>query len=251
MHDPQTVAFTIKRPWPVFRRTPFMDSRFYWPPLLTIWHHDPESDGSDDSCGWSRPKLTKKQSSDLDFFAGCEARDPWVLRDRSKRPEHAADAEALLRGVILFVGDRLRANVTVDEATRWTIRLIHNPVDNLRSSLCFLPGWHTNFEHDSEDHRRAEAHALFCCVARFILRERRPWYRHPQWHVWHWSIQAHPLQAFKRWAFSRCSGCGQGFAYGYSPVTGNWNGTGPLWFRSEGGIYHDRCFPSKVRAEKV
>ena len=28
---------------------------------ITIWHHDPCKDGSDDSCGWSRPKLTEKE----------------------------------------------------------------------------------------------------------------------------------------------------------------------------------------------
>lgn len=39
MHDPHTLAFSIK--WPFTDRL-----------LLTIWHVDPEKDGSDDSCDW-------------------------------------------------------------------------------------------------------------------------------------------------------------------------------------------------------
>jgi len=41
MFDPDTVAFEFLG--------------------ITIWHHDPCKDGTDDSCGWSRPKLTKKE----------------------------------------------------------------------------------------------------------------------------------------------------------------------------------------------
>ncbi len=243
MHDPSTVAFDIKRPWPVRRGEPFMGSRWYWPTWVTIWHLDPEREGSDDSCGWSRPKLTKAQVSDLTFFAGCEARDPWVLAERAKRPTSAADAEALLRGLILQIGQRLHAKVSVDEATRWAIRLLHNQVDNLRSSLCYLPGWHSNFTEDREEYRADAALSLYCCIARFILRERRPWYRHPRWHVHHWRIQVQPLQAFQRWMFSRCAGCGEGFRYGYAPVSGSWDSDGPQWFRSERGVYHSECWP--------
>jgi hypothetical protein len=78
MHDPMTVAFEIKRPWP--KRTspdkntaasgwkpqvmvrvswlhlyvsPFVNwrgQRWYFPGMVTVWHHDPEKDGTDSSC---------------------------------------------------------------------------------------------------------------------------------------------------------------------------------------------------------
>lgn len=250
MHDPETVAFDIKRPWPVRRGHPFMGSNWYWPTLVTIWHVDPETDGSDDSCGWSRPKLTKEQLGRMDFLAGCEARDPWFLEDRSKHPLNAASAEVKLCGAILAVASSLRVRVSVYEASTWASRLLNNPVDNLRSSLCFLPGWHTNSHEDTEDGRRDCALDLFCCLARFILRQNRPWYRHPRWHVRHWKIQIQPVQAFKRWAFSRCAGCGRRFSYGYAPVTGSWDGTGPRWFNGEQGVYHSECFPgAKPKAD--
>ncbi len=48
MHDPLTLAFTISSPW--FRRDP--NGNRYHPPLINIWHKDPERRGSDDSCDW-------------------------------------------------------------------------------------------------------------------------------------------------------------------------------------------------------
>ena len=48
MHDPMTLAFTIRAPW--FSRYP--SGTRYHPPLVDIWHVDPERGGSDDSCDW-------------------------------------------------------------------------------------------------------------------------------------------------------------------------------------------------------
>lgn len=254
MHDPMTVVCDIKRPWPRLTRAGVERKHwgwFYWPTWITVWHVDPERDGSDDSCGWSSPKLTKAQISDLAFFAGCEARDPWLLRDRGKQPNNAAEAEAKLIYAIEMVAQRLNVAISSREAVKWAAHLLHNPIDNVRGSLCHLPGWHTNNHEDNEDDRRERALSLYCLLARFILRQRRPWYRHPRFHVWHWKIQIHPVQAFKRWAFSRCAGCGKRFRYGYSPVSGSWYGEGPRWFRRESHVYHSECFPRPEQTVKA
>jgi hypothetical protein len=69
MHDPMTVAHDIKAPWT--RRYP-SGSR-YRPTLVTIWHIDPETDHTDDSCGWFAPKLSARQKQWLDqMMAGSE-----------------------------------------------------------------------------------------------------------------------------------------------------------------------------------
>lgn len=50
MHDPMTVAFDVKSP---FREKPSaMWPKGYRNTIATIWHVDPERDGTDDSCGW-------------------------------------------------------------------------------------------------------------------------------------------------------------------------------------------------------
>lgn len=64
MHDPMTVAFEIRRPWPKVTKRgtdlrgkrvslPFIRTlgrEFYFPALVTVWHVDPQKDGTDDSC---------------------------------------------------------------------------------------------------------------------------------------------------------------------------------------------------------
>lgn len=230
MHDPMTVAFDCR-------------------PLFTIWHVDPEADGSDDSCGWAFPRLTAQQQSNLSWLAGCEARSPWFLREAAKVAESPADTEALLRGAFLAVARMLRVRLSIAAATRHAAAFLHEPADNPRSMLCHLPGWHTNFEEDTEERRKDAASRLFVTLARILLRERRPWWRHPRWHVRHWKIQVHPVETFKRWAWSRCCRCGGRFAWGEAPVSGSWTSPGPRWFRGEPSIYHSDCGASQAASE--
>jgi hypothetical protein len=244
MHDPMTQAFEIKQFWQK------KSEWGYKPPFITVWHVDPEKDGTDDSCGWSRPKLSKNQRERIESIAGDEAREPWYLAYYGKKIESPTEAETLLRQAFLIVGRIFSRQhlckpaikeVTFSEASAWACDLLCSPIDNLRGSLCFLPGYHSNSDKDTEYDRKYSAERFFYCVAGYVLRERRPWYRHPRWHIWHWQIQIHPLQNFKRWAFSRCCKCGKGFGWGYSPSSDSWSGTGPLWFRSEANVYHGDC----------
>jgi hypothetical protein len=46
VHDPSTVAWEIRAPW--FRRDKHFRNGRYHPALVTIWHVDPETDGTDD-----------------------------------------------------------------------------------------------------------------------------------------------------------------------------------------------------------
>jgi len=57
MHDPMTVAFDIAIP-KFWRKKKFgIRGRIE---LLTIWHVDPEKDGSDDSCDWFGSRRTRE-----------------------------------------------------------------------------------------------------------------------------------------------------------------------------------------------
>ena len=74
MHDPMTVAFEIRRPWP--RRSDYGKSsprwsfrgpfwqiagrRYYWPSLITIWHVEPGGHDSGDVC----KRYTRTQDPD-------------------------------------------------------------------------------------------------------------------------------------------------------------------------------------------
>lgn len=262
MRDPMTTAFEIRYPWRAYRNARNEWERTYRHSFITIWHMDPEKDGSDDSCGWFSPKLSKDQKARMDSIAGDEARSPWFMASRTKQIDSPTEAETLLRQAFMLVGKVMSRQhlckpairpVTFEEASAWACLMTANSVDNFRSSLAFLPGWHSNSQEDQEWNRKDAAQRFFYAIARYILRERRPWYRHPRWHLKHWKIQIHPLLAFKRWAFSRCSKCGRGFAWGESPVTSSWNSTGPQWFRSEKNIWHGNCDSVRVAqpAEQV
>lgn len=139
--------------------------------------------------------------------------------------------------------------MTLEDATTWASIMIHNPIDNFRSSLAFKSGWHSNSyrdgelntEKEDEYFREQNAASFFGAIMGYILREQRYWWEHPRWHFWHWELQIHPAQTFKRWAFSKCCKCGKGFKWGYSPMSTSWNSTGPKWLKSEEYVSHADC----------
>lgn len=264
MHDPLTVAFDIKYPWRKYRRSslpssgsPFMQefNRTYRETFITIWHKDPERNGSDDSCGWFTPPFPEDVREICKSLAWDEAREPWFFALEAKTNQDPILCERLLFGAFIVVSRCLvnrgviRRPVYVAEATRWAAEATHNGVDNFRNSLCFLSGYHSNWYNpptpnsvaDDKFWREEQAKSFFSGIAGWILRERRWWFQHPRWHVWHWQIKIEPLMSFKRWAFSRCAGCHKRFTWGYAPTSTSWNSDGPQWFKSEANVYHSDC----------
>lgn len=238
MHDPKTVAHEIHSPRGLLHkwrrdhadRYDHRDKRFsYLTPLITIWHNDPETDGSDDSCGYSYPNVPRE----LREKAAKIAADEWTYMFgkyayKYQQPS-AFEIIHALWGIFawrLFKRRRLTAR-ELDEIAG----LASNPNDNLRAVIF--------------DASRSEEQAkrLGALVLRCYFRVHRKWYQHPKWHIHHWSFQIHFLQAFKRWAFSKCEGCGKRFGWGYSPTSTTWHGTGPRWFRREQNVYHSDCVP--------
>lgn len=256
MYDPCTVAHEIKSP---FRGKPSS----FWPKgyrstLVTIWHVDPEDRTGkcgvrgDDTCGWYSPpyseadrdrirKLGENEYSSI--FGKQHALAEGKDYARVCYEPTAYDAIYWTWRAIKFAdrkggwkyGERKPA-LTVLEMER-IFELYSSPVDNLRLSV--------------ERVKDAESCAyFFLTVYRCYLRFHRPWYKHPRWHVHHWRFQIHPWQTFRRWAFSRCAGCGKGFAWGYSPVSHQWHSPRPKWFCSEVGIYHSECSGLTMRLHR-
>lgn len=237
MHDPQTVAFDIKSP---FKGKP---SRF-WPEgyrrtLVTIWHVDPERDGTDDSCGWfKRPRHGDQaiRAKIRKHFAGEWDGEHIGWFAPNGMPVQSVQATTLAlfrRAAYIHFGDSWeRTDRFLRRHLLDIISFAENRTDSLSDFL--LQRWGRK---DRDERIEEAADIVYGC----ILRWSQPWYRHPRWHVWHWRLQVHDVQAFKRWAFSRCAGCGRRFTWGYSPVSHSWHGTGPRWFRGEPGIYHADC----------
>lgn len=259
MHDPETVAFEIKYPWRAYRNDAPSDFlRTYRNPFITIWHHDPEADGSDDSCGWSAPKLSKNDLALAKELADWEEKRPYYFAQPVIHEERSYDAEPWggapgttteYQCYRISPGDCAALVVDLLHMIRWrldkkwglTPRLLSEAmilgtreVDNFQSSFAF---WEDEMLQPTR--RRDKIERTFAQIIRCYRRLTRPWYRHPRWHIRHWSFQVHPLQDFKRWAFTRCTLCGGRFAWGESGV-GTWDGGGPQWFGGE-RLTHMNC----------
>jgi hypothetical protein len=225
MHDPNTVAFEIRYPWLKYGKAGKNDfERTYRESFITIWHVDPEVRGDDDSEGWSFPKVP------------TEAK--WVK-------ELVHDFEFLMREDKTELARQAR----IEGWASWFVLWLHRASFRHRDKP--LSARHVNralysqsFPGNRDHHIPEEAERAAYMIARVYLQVIRPRYRHPRWHVWHWRLQIHPLQTFKRWAFSRCAGCKKRFTWGYSPVSGSWYGKGPRWFRREPHVYHSDCMSS-------
>lgn len=191
MHDPMTVAFEIRYLWRAYGdNVPSEFLRTYHNPFITIWHVDPEKDGSDDSCDWSgrRRRMNTREkalTSAIDNLLHTLGNRPFYPDLRLYGPDYHQHELTSTPPSIGLVGELEQA---------WY-------------------GW-----------RRHSGFRI-----------------HPRWHIWHWKFQIHPLQDFKRWAFTRCADCGGRFAFGQSGWTNQWNGGGPRWFRSEPDLHHMDC----------
>lgn len=235
MHDPLTVAWQV--PNPFARPYDWKSSR--WrdrPALVTIWHVDPERDGSDDSCGWSYPRASE---ADL-AWARAEAGREWDLwfgdRYAACNLHRGGDLSVLTAAWTTArrhaTGKNCRSGLTAWEVSE-ILDLVSNPVDNLLAACRGARESAKDFEH------------LLLSALRCYRRAARPWWRHPRYHVWHWRLQVHFLQSLRRRLFTRCLSCGGRFKVGDGVCTSSGWECAPRrwfeWFRSEPDVMHARC----------
>lgn len=186
MHDPMTVAHEIK--WP------FKDKFGYRKSLITIWHVDPEKDGTDDSCGWfprsrhgDAEVLRKIQSEFLFNFK----HNYWFTKDGYR---HFSTSGIVLNMYSSAAWEVFKHNRTKrrDFLNKHLFDILHfaeNPFDSIGDAIIGKYGDKINEEAISR---------LASTVYGDILRKTRPWYKHPKWHIHHWKLQIHWPRLFKR-----------------------------------------------------
>jgi hypothetical protein len=251
MHDPMTVAHEIRYPWRKYGRKGRNDfERNYRECFITIWHVDPETDGSDDSCGWFQranhgspavyAAIKKRFAEDWDrVFTSDESGQSYFRGYFKPSGEpHLSPMGITLNLFFLaayqhFGQSRERADKFMQRNLFDILRFAENPTDSLVDSITMKFGY--------EAKRQDRIDRFASIVYGYILRATRPWYRHPRWHVWHWQIQIHPWQQVRRWLLTRCTACGKRFRYGESPVRHSWDSDRPRFLRGERGLYHGPC----------
>ena len=101
--------------------------------------------------------MNETQRDIVKTLAGDEARDPWFMSLSAKQNSNPVECESYIRGAFLLVSrcfenrGCLKQPVTLEEATKWAAILTHNPIDNFRSALCFLSGYHSNHYRGPDD----------------------------------------------------------------------------------------------------
>lgn len=200
MHDPKTVAHEI------YLGRKQNKNGHYRSPFITIWHNDPETDGTDDSCGWAFPKVTKEEHQYLDKIA--EQQYHQIFQKKQAERENKSYAYLCVDqdtfGVIYWMWRvfNKKFNKTVwqygehltNKECQYVYSLSTNPVDNFQHHKC-----------DTAESFREMIYLIYRCWKAY----HRKWYQHPKWHVHHWSIQFHPFQNLKRRYWDKCCKCGK------------------------------------------
>lgn len=207
----------------------------YRTPIITIWHNDPEKDGTDDSCGW----FIRERHVNQDILTKIKREFNFNFKNNYWFDEAGIQIFSTIGTLmqmyqsaawIHFNHNRKKVNNFMRKYCYDIIQLAENPVDCMGDNITGKFYISTGSSLLSEDRFSGFAGMVYTD----ICRKERKWYQHPRWHIHHWSIQIHPLQQIKRRWWDKCSVCGKkGFKSG---AMSNWHGT---------KIWHQECDTSR------
>lgn len=219
MHDPHTLAFDI------YLGRKKKNNGNYRTPFISIWHKDPENDGSDDSCGWFirgrhiDPKILEKVKKDFEFNFTHEY---WF--NSGGYPKFSIHGVVLnmyssaLWQILMYLNNdkpnRTKFNSFMNKYLFEILHFAENPTDSLCSSI--------NMKYGVEEVPQRISHFTNVITAD-IMRKLRPWYKHPRWHIHHWQVTFPIFKDFYRRWFEKCDRCHK--RIGTQSVYGNWHGT--------------------------
>ena len=225
MHDTKTVVFEI------YLGSKEKKNGIYRNPIITILHNDPETDGTDDSCGLfirerhCDQEVLNKIKKEFDFNF---KHNYWFDKEGKQIFSTIGTLMLMYKTAawIHFKNNRKKQNDFMRKHCADIINFAENPVDCGGDNITGKYYLSTNSNLLSEERFNSMASMVYTD----ILRKDRKWYQHPKWHIHHLSIQFHPFQKLKRRYWDKCSICGKrGFK---SSACGNFYGN---------RIWHQEC----------
>lgn len=219
MHDPMTVLFEMRRPWPTRSRMPKREADPGWrnrfwgnvvPCPDRTWQ--PPEPVTDDGHRWT-PWRWRRHALRTPFWRWANRR--WYFP------------------ALITVWHVDRNECGNDSSCTAGLRMIqvkaHGAAAELKEQYAGYLKRNGRYPRQAIQADR---------LARFLW-----WaYRHWHWtHPHHWRIQVRPLQSLAR-MLDKCEGCGKRFTYGYAPVSSQWGGSQrPSRFGSRPGLRHHDC----------
>jgi hypothetical protein len=218
MHDPMTVLFEIRRPWP--QRSGWRQARngnWFFGGIV------PMPDAT-----WSPRQLTVEEIED-GFHQWGKWR--WRLRMFIGTPFWLWARKQWYFPPLITIWHIDRNEYGDDDSCRRGIRTAQVAVHEGLSSLS---------KHRGERRSTKQLHRIHSILWWLFC--------HYHWfHPHHWRVQIHPLQKLRRKLLTRCTGCGKRFRYGYAPVSGCGGAPNRRWFQGELGLFHFDCYSSTVK----
>lgn len=242
MHDPETLVCSINLP--SFKNSYYPNGKIFVPwwrnggTILQIWHKDPCTDGSDDSCGYSCPKISTEDREKIKKIAISEFKSYHSQKIFDNFPPMAI-AFTILHSINWQVFGNEK---DFKQAFQVAFELTSNPHDNVRN--CFT------VDAKEDDFIRG-----VIALIRYQMLMERPWWKHPKFHVHHWKINFSILRT-RIWnkLFDKCYVCNKRFKNdeGKCSDIGGWDcryyRTGI--FGRTIGVRHLNCNPTPEQTEK-
>lgn len=139
---------------------------------FVLWHKDPMKDRSDNSCGWTKAKLTAKENiiarKNFDYLrkAIIEVFQEWENGNELR--------------VVYSIYRHLKMNLIKKGLSSKDYFYILDLCLNMHDDLTIHASSNIN-----DDFER-----FYMNIARLIKTKYRKWYNHPRFHFWHWRLTA-------------------------------------------------------------
>ena len=232
MHDPMSVAFEIRL------GSEYKKNGNYRTPFITIWHNDPEKDGTDDSCG----RFIRTRHSDQEMLEKIKGEFAFHFKHNYWFDKEGKQIFSTIGTLMLmyrtaawqhFKHNRKKTDAFIRKYCADIIYSAENPSDCMGNDITAKFYLMSNANLLSEDRFSGMAGMVYTD----ILRKERKWYQDPKWHVHHWNIQFHPWQQLKKRWWTKCCECGKRGTK--TSFMSDWHGT---------KVWHQQCDKSSKPA---
>jgi|GEM_PF-2182333 len=275
MHDPSSRICQLRIPIPFMGKARLgyrSGVKGGWIELAEIWHQDPCTDGSDDSCG--RFMRARHGREDVIDEAVEMLEMDWDSTYQSSKSDHDDDEEEYgahenkvrytgmfkpngtplmsTPGIVLNIyfavllqhfkkkhehyGSRRKAMAYLNRHMAEILFFAENPVDSLHGTITRVFGDDGYAKEHSAYQRTERIRNLVSIVYGDVLRTSRPWWKSPNLHVHHWRISVPALRNLRRLLWDRCCQCHKTLGWNKS-VSSNWEGTQLTCHRCSGASY--------------